>query len=176
VPPERAIDDVDVFHITKKPTESDSGADQTPFTPITPARVYVQKRIDNDTAAIALGRRKTAQAKVTVRSAGSGRVQINGRDLVDFTSSMRLRDDVLQPLVVTESLARFDVTAAAVGGGVSGQIGAVRLGLARALVNWDPEWRPVLKQAGLLTRDPRMVERKKTGQPKARKKWQWSKR
>lgn len=142
------------------------------------AKTYVQKRVqleDGSFAAVGVGGRKTASARVVI-TPGNGVVRVNGRHLVDLVSSLRLRDLAVRPLLVTESLGRFDVVAEARGGGSSGQIGAVAHGLARALQNWDPDWRPVLKREGLLTRDQRMVERKKTGQPKARKEGTWSKR
>jgi small subunit ribosomal protein S9 len=126
-------------------------------------------------ASVAVGRRKTASARVMI-TPGKGDVFLNGRPLIDFVASYRLRDFCLRPLIVTETLGRFDVHAQTRGGGTSGQIGAVTHGLARALQNWDPDWRLVLKREKLLMRDERMVERKKTGQPKARKEWQWSKR
>lgn len=179
---ERAVQDESEWPVA--PTEGKSGADDgdAQFEPTRPAREYVAQRIDVESedgstqqGAVAIGGRKTASARVFI-TPGSGSVVVNGRLLVDWVSSLRLRDQAVRPLLVTETLGRFDVTAETRGGGTSGQIGALAHGLARALQNWDPDWRPVLKREGLLMRDPRMVERKKTGQPKARKQGTWSKR
>ncbi|MBL1215627.1 MAG: 30S ribosomal protein S9 [Ignavibacteriae bacterium] len=124
---------------------------------------------------IFVGRRKESAARVILR-AGSGKVTINKREFEDFFKQKEHRDDVEQPLKVTETLGQYDVIANARGGGVSGQAEAVRLGIARALVDINSEFRPALKTEGLLRRDPRMVERKKYGRPKARKRFQFSKR
>ena len=121
------------------------------------------------------GRRKTSVARVRV-VAGSGRFQLNGRPLEDYFPVETLRAEVLEPFRVTESEGRFDVIARLHGGGVSGQAGALRHGIARALEGEDPEWRAPLKKAGLLTRDARQTERKKYGLKKARKAPQYSKR
>ncbi|MDB6040284.1 MAG: RpsI [Verrucomicrobiales bacterium] len=121
------------------------------------------------------GRRKTAVARVRL-AAGSGKIQINGRPMeVYFTvDSQRLL--VTQPFTVTESATKFDARINVKGGGPTGQAGAVRHGIARALLEADATLRPALKAEGLLTRDPRMRERKKYGQPGARKRFQYSKR
>jgi len=121
------------------------------------------------------GRRKTAVARVRL-APGSGKIQINGRTMeVYFTvDSQRLL--VTQPFTVTESAAKFDTRVNVKGGGPTGQAGAVRHGIARALIEADASLRPALKAEGLLTRDPRMRERKKYGQPGARKRFQYSKR
>ncbi len=124
----------------------------------------------------ATGRRKTASARVFLRPGGTGRMIVNGRDVEIYfereTSKMILRT----PLVMTETLEHFDAYVTVRGGGKSGQAGAIRHGLSRALVQANPDLRPVLKKAGFLTRDARMVERKKYGQPGARKRYQFSKR
>lgn len=122
-----------------------------------------------------VGRRKEAVARVIVTQ-GTGRVVVNERPLEDYFPSERLIKDVLKPFTVCQCMGKFDVTASVRGGGVSGQAGAVRLGIARALVTIDPSLRPILRKDGLLTRDPRMVERKKYGRPGARKRFQFSKR
>ncbi len=121
------------------------------------------------------GRRKTSVARVWIRS-GSGRVVINRRAFEDYFPRETLRMIIAQPLEVTSTAGQFDVLATVVGGGPTGQAGALRHGLARALVRFDENLRQVLKKAGLLTRDPRMRERKKYGQPGARQKFQYSKR
>jgi small subunit ribosomal protein S9 len=121
------------------------------------------------------GRRKTSVARVWIRP-GSGRVVINRRAFEDYFPRETLRMIIAQPLQVTNTAEQFDVLATVFGGGPTGQAGALRHGLARALVRFDENLRQVLKKAGLLTRDPRMRERKKYGQPGARQKFQYSKR
>jgi small subunit ribosomal protein S9 len=123
----------------------------------------------------ATGRRKTSVARVRLFG-GTGDMKINKKPMEEYFPRETLRGIVRQPLVLTENLDRFDVIANVNGGGVSGQAGAVRHGISRALLDFDPELRGVLKKAGLLTRDPRMVERKKFGQKGARKRFQFSKR
>ena len=124
---------------------------------------------------IFVGRRKNAVARVILRN-GSGKVKINKREFDNFFPLKTNRDDVLLPLNLTETFGKYDIIANVNGGGYSGQAEAIRLGIARALISISPDFRPVLKSNGLLTRDPRMVERKKYGQPKARKRFQFSKR
>ena len=121
------------------------------------------------------GRRKTAVAQVRLVS-GSGKILVNGRALENYFPLESLRTTALQPLTVTENTQKFDVVVNVRGGGPTGQAGAVRHGLARALLRVDANLRPALKSEGLLTRDPRMKERKKYGQPGARKRFQYSKR
>ncbi|MBO8158075.1 30S ribosomal protein S9 [Thermosyntropha sp.] len=121
------------------------------------------------------GRRKKAIARVRLIP-GDGRIIINNREFEDFFPNKVSRLIVKQPLVLTDMEGRFDVICRVHGGGVSGQAGAVRLGIARALVKANPDLRPQLKKAGFLTRDPRMKERKKYGLHKARKAPQYSKR
>ncbi len=121
------------------------------------------------------GRRKTAVARVRLKE-GSGKIAINGRDKDAFFSHENFSRTALLPLQTAEAADKFDVSVRVDGGGNSGQAGAVAHGIARALLKFDPELRTVLKQAGHLTRDPRMKERKKAGQPGARKKFQFSKR
>jgi small subunit ribosomal protein S9 len=122
-----------------------------------------------------IGRRKTAVARVFVKE-GKGDITINKRDLDDYFPLPILQVKVKQPLTLTQTLDRFDIKITVKGGGVKGQAEAIRLGIARALSEINPEFRTVLKPEGLLTRDPRMVERKKFGQKKARKRFQFSKR
>ncbi len=121
------------------------------------------------------GRRKTAVARVRLLP-GDGNITINGKTFETYFPNRTLRLIVMQPLVLTETAGRFDVVARVHGGGVSGQAGAVRLGIARALVKSNPELRKQLRRAGFITRDPRMKERKKYSLHKARKAPQYSKR
>ena len=121
------------------------------------------------------GRRKKSVARVRVYE-GSGVITINGRDIDDYFGLDTLKLIVRQPMMVTDTMGKYDIVATVVGGGVSGQAGAVRHGLARALVKADENMKPALKKAGLLTRDPRMKERKKYGLKAAREAPQFSKR
>ena len=121
------------------------------------------------------GRRKTSTARVFLRP-GSGTIVVNERPIEASFPAESLRLVIRQPLVVTETLERFDVLATTAGGGVAGQAGAIRLGIARALVSFNEDLRPTLRKAGLLTRDPRAKERKKYGMAGARKRFQFSKR
>ncbi len=123
----------------------------------------------------ALGRRKAAVARIYV-SDGKGKIHINKRDVKEYFPFQQLQYIVNQPLEVTNSEGKFDIKVNLYGGGIKGQAEAVRLAIARALVKIDPETREILKTNKFLTRDPREVERKKPGQPKARKKFQFSKR
>ena len=121
------------------------------------------------------GRRKTSTARVFLRP-GAGKLQVNGRDIETYFSRDTLKMLVKQPLALTETSERFDISATVVGGGGSGQAGAIRHGISRALLEFNGELRERLKAAGFLTRDPRKKERKKYGQPGARKRFQFSKR
>ncbi|MBG9983947.1 30S ribosomal protein S9 [Aerococcaceae bacterium DSM 111022] len=121
------------------------------------------------------GRRKKSTARVRLVP-GTGEFTINNRSLDDYIPFPHLHEVMKQPFNVTETLGSYDVKVIVEGGGVSGQAGAIRHGIARALLNVDPDFRGALKTAGLLTRDPRMVERKKPGKKKARKSSQFSKR
>lgn len=124
---------------------------------------------------IFVGRRKTSVARVYLRN-GSGKVTINDREFENYFPLKEHRDNILLPFVVTQTLGKYDVFANVTGGGITGQSDAIRLGIARALEDLNPDFRPLLKAEGLLKRDPRMVERKKYGQKKARKRFQFSKR
>jgi small subunit ribosomal protein S9 len=123
----------------------------------------------------ATGRRKTSVARVWIRP-GSGRIVVNRRAFEDYFPRETLRMIISQPLEVTSTIGQFDMYVTVGGGGPTGQAGAVRHGLSRALARFDEKFRLPLKKAGLLTRDPRMRERKKYGQPGARQKFQYSKR
>ncbi len=122
------------------------------------------------------GRRKSSVARVRVYPNGTGAVTINGRDIDDYFGLDTLKLIVRQPMELTETVGAFDIVCTVAGGGVTGQAGAIRHGLSRALLQYNEELRPVLKKAGLLTRDPRMKERKKYGLKKARRAPQFSKR
>lgn len=121
------------------------------------------------------GRRKEARAKVIVKP-GSGKILVNGRPYEVYFTRLTHQALVREPLVATQTAGRFDFIAHVAGGGISGQAGALRHGLARALSTADESLRPVLRKSGLLTRDPRTKERKKYGQKGARKRFQWTKR
>ncbi len=124
---------------------------------------------------VATGRRKTAVARVRLAS-GSGKIVINGRKLDNYFTTEVLRGMVTLPFTSTQTTEKFDVRVNVMGGGPAGQAGAVRHGISRALLLADANLRPTLKAGGMLTRDPRMKERKKYGQPGARKRFQFSKR
>ena len=121
------------------------------------------------------GRRKTSVARVYLVP-GTGKITINKRDIEDYRGREVLRMTVRQPLVATETSEKFDVCVNVIGGGMAGQAGAIRHGISRALLEADQDYRPVLKKAGFLTRDPRMKERKKYGLKAARRAPQFSKR
>ncbi len=123
----------------------------------------------------ATGSRKDAVARVTLKS-GKGSITVNGKDVKDYLCRDTLVLHVLKPIDVVELSGKFDIVCKASGGGLSGQAGAIRLGISRALIIYNPELRGLLKRNGLLTRDSRMVERKKYGLIKARKRFQFSKR
>jgi len=123
----------------------------------------------------ATGRRKTSVARVILRP-GEGKAVVNRRGFESYFPSEALRAEIQQPLVSTELAGKFDIFVIARGGGVHGQAGATKLGIARALIVFNPELRPRLRQGGFLTRDPRAKERKKYGQKGARKRFQFSKR
>ena len=123
----------------------------------------------------ALGRRKTAVARIYMK-VGNGNITVNKRDYKEYFPTSILRFVVEQPLMLTDNLGKYDIKVNLDGGGINGQAEALRLAISRALCEIDAEYRPTLKKSGLMRRDPRMVERKKPGQPGARKKFQFSKR
>lgn len=123
----------------------------------------------------AVGRRKTAIARVRM-ALGKGKIEVNRQSLTEYFPVENLIRVVQKPLNLTKSLNKYDITAILNSGGLSGQAGAMALGISRALIKAEPQLRPTLKSAGLLTRDPREKERKKYGQPGARKRFQFSKR
>lgn len=122
-----------------------------------------------------IGRRKSAVARIYIVE-GKGNITVNKRDFSKFFPTKQLHNRIMEPLVLVELTNKYDIKANLKGGGVNGQADALRLAIARALVKIDPELRPALRSNGYLTRDPRQVERKKPGQPGARKKFQFSKR
>lgn len=123
----------------------------------------------------ATGRRRTSVARVALIP-GTGKISVNARDLDDYITVPNLRMEAVRPLVGTQTADKFDAKIIVSGGGIAGQAGAISLGLARALLKAAPDLKPTLRDKGLLTRDPRMKERKKYGQPGARKRFQFSKR
>jgi small subunit ribosomal protein S9 len=122
-----------------------------------------------------IGRRKTAVARIYM-SEGNGQITVNKRDYKDYFPTGTLQYVVEQPFLITDNMGKYDLKVNLDGGGIKGQAEALRLAISRALVQIDEEYRPSLKKEGLMRRDPRMVERKKPGQPKARKRFQFSKR
>jgi small subunit ribosomal protein S9 len=135
---------------------------------------YVQK-LDKQGRAYATGKRKNAVARVWIKP-GAGRIRVNEKALEVFFARPVLRMLIHQPLVAANRNGQYDVVCTVSGGGLSGQAGAVRHGISKALMNFEPDLRPVLKRGGFLTRDPRVVERKKYGKAKARRSFQFSKR
>ena len=135
---------------------------------------YVQK-LDKLGRAYATGKRKNAVARVWIKP-GSGTTTVNGRTLDIYFARPVLRMILQQPLVIANRLGQYDISVTVAGGGLSGQAGAARHGLAKALTHFEPELRPALKREGFLTRDARVVERKKYGRKKARRSFQFSKR
>ena len=123
-----------------------------------------------------MGRRKTAVARVRLFPNGDGSITVNGKNAQTYFGQDSLTTVITAPLRLLELASAYNMTVRVVGGGVSGQAGAIRHGVARALVRINPEWKATLRKAGFLTRDPRMVERKKYGHKKARKSFQFSKR
>jgi small subunit ribosomal protein S9 len=143
-----------------------------PATPETPR--YIQK-LDKQGRAYATGKRKNAVARVWLKP-GGGHVMVNERPVETFFARPVLRMLIQQPLVAANRQGQYDVICTVSGGGLSGQAGAVRHGISKALTSYEPDLRPVLKRGGFLTRDPRVVERKKYGRAKARRSFQFSKR
>ncbi|HIG22981.1 MAG TPA: 30S ribosomal protein S9 [Henriciella marina] len=137
--------------------------------------VTVEPKIDEFGRAYGTGRRKSATARVWIKP-GTGKITVNGKDQEQYFARPVLRMVIEQPLVETDRRTEFDVICTVKGSGLSGQAGAVRHGIARALVNYEPGLRAVLKPFGFMTRDPRTVERKKYGRAKARRSFQFSKR
>jgi small subunit ribosomal protein S9 len=148
---------------------------QPPSAPVAAVPTDVQPKLDEFGRAYATGKRKNAVARVWIKP-GNGAIRVNGRDSPTYFARPVLRMIINQPFVTTNRLGQFDVMCTVVGGGLSGQAGAVRHGIARALTFYEPGLRPILKSQGFLTRDSRVVERKKYGRHKARRRPQYSKR
>src|SRR5271155_2702672 len=141
----------------------------------TPAQAAPEPQIDQHGRAYATGKRKNAVARVWIKP-GRGQITVNGKEEKIYFARPVLRMILRQPLIAVNRDGQFDVVVTVAGGGLSGQAGAVRHGISKALLAYEPSLRPVLKQGGFLTRDPRTVERKKYGRPKARRSFQFSKR
>ncbi|MCW5699819.1 MAG: 30S ribosomal protein S9 [Rhodospirillales bacterium] len=144
-------------------------------TPVEAEQTEAQPRIDAKGRAYATGKRKDAIARVWIKP-GAGRITVNGRDVATYFARPTLRMIINQPFGATDRTDQYDVTCTVTGGGLSGQAGALRHGISRALTFFEPGVRPVLKKGGFLTRDARVVERKKYGKRKARRSFQFSKR
>jgi small subunit ribosomal protein S9 len=151
---------------------ADLGQESAPAVPEAPKYV---KKIDAQGRAYATGKRKDAVARVWIKP-GPGQITINEKPVEQYFARPVLRMILQQPLHVANRAGQFDIVVTVAGGGLSGQAGAVRHGLAKALTSFEPELRPALKKEGFLTRDPRVVERKKYGKKKARRSFQFSKR
>ena len=175
----------DLAELTKEPTEApapeateaQAPADEAPAAPPPPveAAPLREQQLDKYGRAYATGRRKDAIARVWLKP-GSGKIVINGREQELYSARPTLRLVINQPFGIAGRDGQYDVVATVVGGGLSGQAGAVKHGIAQALTRFEPALRSIVKQAGFLTRDPRVVERKKYGRAKARRSFQFSKR
>jgi len=157
--------DIDIENIEDL-KNNDSALENTPLP---------EKKVDEHGRAYATGKRKNAVARVWLKP-GSGIIKINGKISDDYFARPVLRMLINQPLVAAERVDQFDVTCSVTGGGLSGQAGAIRHGISKCLVNFEPEVKKTLKPGGFLTRDSRVVERKKYGRAKARRSYQFSKR
>ena len=157
--------DIDIENIEDL-KNNDSALENTPLP---------EKKVDEHGRAYATGKRKNAVARVWLKP-GSGIIKINGKISDDYFARPVLRMLINQPLVAAERVDQFDVTCSVTGGGLSGQAGAIRHGISKCLVNFEPEVKKILKPGGFLTRDSRVVERKKYGRAKARRSYQFSKR
>src|SRR5262245_42205657 len=162
--------------VTETKTLEDLAVLKGTSTPDIPAAgpVHVQK-LDKSGRAYATGKRKAAVARVWLKP-GAGRITVNHKDFKDYFARPVLQMLLQQPLATANRTTQYDVMATVAGGGLSGQAGAVRHGISKALTHYEPELRGVLKKGGFLTRDARVVERKKYGKPKARRSFQFSKR
>ncbi len=159
--------------VVKKPVMKDPAAD----TPIAEAEIIAaSERAKGGSFIAALGRRKTSQARVRLIKNGKGTVTVNGREMEKYFTTYDVRDDVMSPLRAVGQETSVDVSAKVVGGGIRGQAQAIRLGIARALIELNPTFRVALKKLGYLSRDSRKRERKKFGRKGARRSPQWSKR
>ncbi|KAJ4963750.1 hypothetical protein NE237_023689 [Protea cynaroides] len=170
LPPLREIEDIRLEKNEKKSTRAE--IERKKQEEVAKARV---RQVDEKGRAYGTGRRKCSIARVWIQP-GDGKFIVNDKNFDVYFPILDHRADLLRPFAETKTLGLWDVSCTVKGGGVSGQVGAVRLGISRALENWEPDLRPNLRSAGFLTRDPRVVERKKPGKAKARKSFQWVKR
>ena len=163
--------------VAAAPAATDAPAEDyvAPVEPAAPTMPLREQQLDKQGRAYATGRRKDAVARVWLKP-GSGKIEVNGRDQETYFARPTLRLVINQPFDVADRREQYDVVATVVGGGLSGQAGAVKHGISQALTRYEPALRGVVKQAGFLTRDPRAVERKKYGRAKARRSFQFSKR
>jgi len=155
--------------------EAPASEGEAPVTPQAPAAPVREQELDGQGRAYATGRRKDAVARVWLKP-GSGKITVNGRDQEVYFARPTLRLVISQPFQVTDRTGQYDVVATVKGGGLSGQAGAVKHGISQALSKYEPALRSTVKAAGFLTRDSRVVERKKYGRAKARRSFQFSKR
>ena len=167
----------DLQTITGGAPAAEAGAEAPAAPPVRtgPAAVIREKEVDAQGRAYATGRRKDAVARVWLKP-GTGKIVVNGREQEVYFARPTLRLVINQPFGITDRIGQYDVVATVKGGGLSGQAGAVKHGIAQALTRYEPALRTTVKQAGFLTRDPRVVERKKYGRAKARRSFQFSKR
>lgn len=165
----------DAMAETEKAVEKTEKADKAEKAESKTEVVKLEPVLDAQGRAYGTGRRKDAVARVWVKP-GTGKVTVNGREQDVYFARATQRLILNQPFGIISGDGKFDVVCTVKGGGLSGQAGAVRHGISRALINFDPEFRPALKRAGMLTRDSRVVERKKYGRRKARRGMQWAKR
>ena len=173
----------DLAELTKEPAAAAAAeapapaadAPAAPPPPVQEAAPLREQQLDKYGRAYATGRRKDAVARVWLKP-GSGKIVVNGREQETYFARATLRLVINQPFDVSDRRGQYDVVATVVGGGLSGQAGAVKHGIAQALTRYEPALRTTVKQAGFLTRDPRAVERKKYGRAKARRSFQFSKR
>ena len=166
----------DLAELTKEGAEGEApAAEGETAAPEAPAAPLREQQLDTQGRAYATGRRKDAVARVWLKP-GNGTITVNGRDQAVYFARPTLRLVINQPFDVAERRGQYDVVCTVSGGGLSGQAGAVKHGIAQALTRYEPALRSSVKQAGVLTRDPRVVERKKYGRAKARRSFQFSKR
>ena len=157
------------------PADAPSADAEAPVVPAAPTAPLRDREVDAQGRSYATGRRKDAVARVWIKP-GSGKITVNGRDQEVYFARPTLRLVINQPFAVAERSGQYDVVCTVKGGGLSGQAGAVKHGIAQALSKFEPALRSAVKAAGFLTRDPRVVERKKYGRAKARRSFQFSKR
>ncbi len=171
----RGLGDLKDAIIDRQRRTEQEAEQRVPGAPSASDAIRVEPKIDNLGRSYATGKRKNAIARVWIKP-GSGRFSINGRELATYFARPVLQMILRQPFEVTRRVGQFDVICTVKGGGLSGQAGAVRHGISKALTYYEPDLRPALKLSGFLTRDSRVVERKKYGHAKARRSFQFSKR